>query len=145
MIKETTVILENRPGRLKDLLKTLSDVGIDINGISIADSVDYGLCRLILSDPEKGRQVLSRHGFIIKEADVMAVEVADIPGGLQKAFEVLAGEGINIQYVYAFGTRLSSHAMIIVKASSVDKAEEALGKIGVKSLSTEELEVRLKA
>ena len=87
MLQQITAVLENRPGRLSDLLAALAKGGIDLNGISIADSVDFGLCRMILSDPEKGRRILSDAGFIVQSTEVMVLEVNDSPGAVSLSSE----------------------------------------------------------
>ena len=143
MLQQITAVLENKPGRLSGILKTLSEGEIDINGISIADSVDYGLCRMILSDPEKGRRLLSSAGFIVQSTEVMALEVSDNPGSLQQVLETFSLAGINIQYVYAFGTKLSEKAMIILKPDDLHQAEKLCLQAGAKSLSPKDVEARL--
>ena len=143
MIDQVTAVLENRPGRLSEILKTLADEKVDINGITIADSVDYGLCRMIVSDPEKASAALKAAGFVIKMSTVLAIEIPDVPGALHKSFTILAENAINIQYVYAFGTKLSQKAMIIIKTDDDDKTVSLLKTIGVASLDRAQLEERL--
>lgn len=144
MIEQTTVMIENRIGRLKDVLTVLSNEKVDLNGISIADSADFGVLRMILSDPARGMQALEKAGFIVKKTQVLAVEVPDKPGALQNVFGVLAANHINIQYVYAFGTKLSGHAMIVVKADENKRAEDLLLSCGCTSLSVMDVNKRLK-
>lgn len=143
MIIQTTAVLENQPGRLSQLLNALKEAGVDLNGISIAESVDYGLCRMILSDTEAGRTALVKAGFFVQSTQVLAVEVKDRPGALAQVFTDLAGEGINVQYVYAFGTKAEGHAMIIVKPDDIQKAISCLEEAGNKVLSKKEMEERL--
>ena len=143
MIQQTTVFVENRPGRLTDILRVLAEHKIDLNGISIADSEDFGFFRMILSDPEKGQDVLKKSGYIVKSTDVLAIDVHDTPGGLLHALESLAAKGINVQYMYAFGTKLSSRAMIIMKTDDNKRSTVLLKEIGVDVLSLEEVEKRL--
>lgn len=143
MIQQITAFIENRPGRLTDILQVLAEHQIDLNGISIADSSDYGLCRMILSDPEKGREVLMENGYIVKSAEVLAIDVHDTPGGLLDALRALSGIGVNVQYMYAFGTKLSDHAMIILKTDENQRAFQALSAAGIEVLSPEEVEKRL--
>ncbi len=143
MIQQVTVFIENRPGRLTDILRVLAEHQIDLNGISIADSADFGLFRMILSDPEKGQDVLKKSGYIVKSTDVLAIDVHDTPGGLLHALESVAAEGINVQYMYAFGTKLSSRAMIIIKTDDNQRTAALLKQIGVDVLSLAEVEKRL--
>lgn len=143
MIQQTTVFIENRPGRLTDILKVLAEHQIDLNGISIADSSDFGLFRMILSNPEKGQEALKQNGYIVKSTDVLAIDVHDTPGGLLQALESVAQEGINVSYMYAFGTKLSSRAMIILKTDDNQRTAALLSGIGVEVLSLAEVEKRL--
>ena len=143
MIQQITVFIENRPGRLTDILKVLAKHQIDLNGISIADSSDFGLFRMILSDPEKGQEVLKQSGYIVKSTDVLAIDVHDTPGGLLHALDSIAQKGINVLYMYAFGTKLSSRAMIIIKTDDNQRTTSILTQIGVEVLSLDEVEKRL--
>ena len=143
MIQQITVFVENRPGRLTHILRVLADHQIDLNGISVADSTDFGLLRLILSDPEKGKEVLKQSGYIVKSSEVMAIDVHDAPGALLQAMDSLSQQNINVQYMYAFGTKLSAHAMIIIKTDDNHRAAEILTQTGVEVLSLKEVEKRL--
>ena len=131
MIQQITAFIENRPGRLTDILKVLAEHGIDLNGISIADSSDFGLFRMILSDPERGQEILKQNGYIVQSTEVLAIDVHDAPGGLLYALTSLSQLEINVQYMYAFGTKLSSHAMVILKTDENQRAAAALEKAGV--------------
>ena len=143
MIQQITAFIENRPGRLTDILKVLAEHQIDLNGISVADSSDFGLFRMILSDPEKGQQVLQQNGYIVKSSEVLAIDVRDTPGGLLHALESLSQQSINVQYMYAFGTKRSAHAMIILKTDENQRASNTLLQSNVEVLSMEEVEKRL--
>lgn len=143
MIQQITAFIENRPGRLTDILKVLAEHQIDLNGISVADSSDFGLFRMILSNPEKGQQVLQQNGYIVKSSEVLAIDVRDTPGGLLHALESLSQQNINVQYMYAFGTKLSAHAMIILKTDENQRAANTLLQSNVEVLSLEEVEKRL--
>ena len=100
---------------------------------------------MILSDPEKGRRLLSSAGFIVQSTEVMALEVSDNPGSLQQVLETFSLAGINIQYVYAFGTKLSEKAMIILKPDDLHQAEKLCLQAGAKSLSPKEVEAAVLA
>lgn len=143
MIKQTTVVVENTPGRLYEVLKTLSKSEINLNGISIADSTDYGMFRLILSDPVKGQQVLREAGFIVQSTDVLCLSVKDEIGSLQKGLACLAKEQINIQYTYAFGLKAAGKALIITKTDDNEKARRILLDQEIEDLSFEDLSERL--
>ena len=145
MLQQVAVFVENRPGRLVEILQCIAEHGLDIHGLSVADSADFGVFRMILSDPERGRLVLKEAGFIVKFADVLAIDVSDIPGGLYQAVSAISREGINVDYVYAFGTKLSGHAMIIMKTEDDTKASSILEKQGVVLLDPAMMESRLNA
>ncbi len=128
-MKQVSVFVENRPGRLKLLLETLSKADINIRALSIADTADFGIVRMILSDTEKGIEVIRDAGLAVSTNDVLRVEVPDQPGGLLKAVaEPLAAAGINVEYVYAFADRPLENAMVVLKVGNIDAAERLIGK-----------------
>ncbi len=126
-IKQLTVFLENQTGRLAEVSKILKDQGINLKGFSTTEARDYGILRLVVSDVEKSRQLLKEAGFTTHLADVICVEVEDKPGGLYKILDILAGEGINIDYIYVIaGTR------IVLSVTDISRAEEILLENNVK-------------
>ncbi|MHB0871634.1 MAG: ACT domain-containing protein [Chloroflexota bacterium] len=128
-MKQVSVFVENRPGRLKLLLETLSKADINIRALSIADTADFGIVRMILSDTERGIEVIREAGLAVSTNDVLRVEVSDQPGGLLKAVaEPLAAAGINVEYVYAFADRPLEHAMVVLKVGDIGAAEKLIGK-----------------
>ena len=143
MIQQITVFIENKPGRLTGILQVLAENGIDLNGITVADSSDFGVFRMILSDPQQGEIVLKQKGYIVKTTEVLAIDVHDTPGGLLRAMQLLSKEGVNVQYMYAFGTKLAAHAMIILKTDENKRAAAILEQGKVDVLSQQELEERL--
>ena len=114
MIDQLTVFLENKTGRLTALCKTLGDAGINMNALSVADTADYGVARIICSDPTKAVEVLSEAGFRATTTKVVAVEVPDTPGALAGVFAALEDRGINVQYSYCFSA--NGKAMDALKA-----------------------------
>ncbi|MHB1160436.1 MAG: ACT domain-containing protein [Chloroflexota bacterium] len=128
-MKQVSVFVENRSGRLKLLLETLSKADINIRALSIADTADFGIVRMILSDTERGIEVIREAGLAVSTNDVLRVEVSDQPGGLLKAVaEPLAAAGINVEYVYAFADRPLEHAMVVLKVGDIGAAEKLIGK-----------------
>ncbi len=128
-MKQVSVFIENRPGRLKVLLEELSKAGINLRALSIADTADFGIVRMILSDTEQGLEAVRAAGFAASTHDVLRVEISDQPGGLLKAVaEPLAAAGINVEYVYAFAERPLENAMVVLKVDNVDAAEKLLGR-----------------
>ena len=128
-MKQVSVFAENRPGRLKTLLSVLNKAEINIRALSIADTADFGIVRMILSDTEKGLEAVRAAGFAASTNDVLRVEIPDEPGGLLRAVaEPLAAAGINLEYVYAFADNPEKHAMVVLKVGDIDAAERLLRK-----------------
>ncbi|HCC35453.1 MAG TPA: hypothetical protein DEQ02_07405 [Ruminococcaceae bacterium] len=114
MLKQITVFIENRPGRLADVTGCLADEGINIHALSIADTTDFGVLRMIVSDPRKAKTALRERGFMVKTAEVAAVALGHKPGSLHKILETLNAAGISIEYVYAFTSRHRDHDAIVI-------------------------------
>lgn len=142
-LQQLSVFVENRPGSLVSVMRVLARSGIDINGISVADTTEFGVLRMILSDPAEGEEVLQEAGFIVKATDVLAVDVNDTPGELLRLVEMLSESGINVEYMYAFGTKLDSHAMIILKTEDNRRAAEVLKENGAQVLDASDVRERL--
>ncbi len=127
-MKQVSVFVENRPGRLKVVLEALAKADINIRALSIADTADFGIVRMILSDTEKGLEAVRAAGFAASTNDVLRVEVGDRPGGLLKAIaEPLAAAGVNLEYVYAFADRTEENAVVVLKVGDIDAAEKLIG------------------
>lgn len=128
---QLSVFLENRAGRLAEVTKTLADAGISIRALSLADTSDFGILRLIVSDFEKARQVLKDKGFTVGRTSVVAVEVDDRPGGLNTLLELFGSGGINVEYMYAFVQHSGKNAVIIFRFDRTEQAIELLQKHGI--------------
>lgn len=115
MIRQVSIFLENQQGRLNDMLKILADQQINIRSLNIAETMDYGVVRLILQDTDKGIEVLRKNNFICKTTPVLAVEVSDDPGGLSHLVDTLTKEDINIVYAYSFLPKKTDNAIIIIR------------------------------
>ncbi len=133
VVKQLSIFLENRKGRLLEVTETLKDAGINIRALAMAESAEFGILRLVVNNPEKARSALSAGGFTVAEQDVFAVEVSDEPGSFHKVVQILASEDINVDYTYAFVGN-SSKAVLVFKVSegSLDKAITALDSQGIK-------------
>ncbi|MGL6298321.1 MAG: amino acid-binding protein [Methanobacteriaceae archaeon] len=125
-IKQISVFIENKEGRLKKAMAVLGDANINIRALSIADTSKFGILRLIVSDTEKAVEVLENNKFIVKESDVIAVEVPDEPNGLTKVLDILDGAKINLEYIYAFVAKQSDKAIVVIRVEDVDGAIIAL-------------------
>ena len=100
--KQLSIFLENRSGRLHEVTEVLGRAGINIRALSLADTSDFGILRLIVDRPEDAYRILREEGFTVRESEVMAVEVSDQPGGLSEVLEIFRDGGINVEYMYAF-------------------------------------------
>lgn len=129
-MKQLSVFIENREGRLEDVLNLLKEQNINIISLSLADTSDYGMLRLIVSDPEKGRKALKDNGFSATLNDVVAVTLPHKVGALQEILHILCKEDLNIEYMYALCTK-TDEAAIVIKASDPQKADEVLRAAGI--------------
>ncbi len=138
-VSQLSVFIENKSGRLADVTRTLADANINIRALSIADTIDYGLLRLIVNDPIAAKEAITKAGFTVALTEVLAIEVSDKPGGLANIIDILAEAGLNIEYMYAFVGRSGENAIVIFRIEKVDEAIAALQQKGVRILSGEEL------
>jgi len=138
-VKQLSIFLENQSGRLAEVMRALGDENANIRALSLADTSGFGILRLIVSDIEKAQKVLKDKGFTVRETDVLAVEVPDRPGGLAGILDVLAGAGINIEYMYAFVEKSGENAVVIFRIEDIDQAIVTLQSKGVKILSANEV------
>ena len=126
LVNQIAVFLENRTGRRLSLSKALSDSGIDLVSLNIADTSDFGIVRMITSDNEKAAKALKEAGFVVKQTELVSIEVDDTPGGLTKVLEALGDSDIDIEYLYSYAKSNSSKASILFKTSDIDKANKIL-------------------
>jgi len=133
-VEQISVFLENKPGALTEVTRILGEGGINIRALSLADTKDFGILRLIVNDNEKAKSILVARGFTVRKTEVVAVEVPDRPGGLADILKCLSQSGINVEYLYAFVQQTGSNAIIIFRFDETDRAIEVLSKNGVKIL-----------
>ncbi len=138
-IQQISVFVENKQGKLVETVKTLADNDINIRAMSIADTKDFGILRMITSDNAKTREVLSKD-TVVNSTDVIAVKMADRPGALYKVIAILSKEGINIEYMYAFTASDALGAYVVFRVDDVAQAQELIDKNGLKSLSDEDVQ-----
>jgi len=138
-VKQISIFIENRSGRLREVADVLGKNTINIRALSLADTSDYGILRLIVDNPEKARDVLKRDNFTLSETDVIAVEVADKPGGLSEVLDILGETGINVEYMYAFVEKSSNNAVIIFRIEDIETAIKVLGEKNIRILSHEQV------
>jgi hypothetical protein len=130
-VEQISIFLENKPGGLEEVTRILKDAGINIRTLSLADTTDFGILRLIVNDVETASRVLKEQGLRVSRTTVVAVEVPDRPGGLHGILEVLTKNGINVEYLYAFVERNGENAVIIFRLDAPDKAIEVLEQNGL--------------
>ena len=132
-VKQISVFLENRKGRLLEVTEALFEAGINIRALAMAESAEFGILRLVVDNPEKAKTALSKSGFTINEQDVFAVEVEDSPGSFHQVVKVLAEKDINIDYTYAF-VGDSKRAVLIFRVQDefLETALSALDESGIK-------------
>jgi hypothetical protein len=138
-VKQISVFLENRVGRLQEITEVLAKHGLNIRALSLADTSDFGILRLIVNQPEEALRILRDSGFTVKENDVIAAEVEDRPGGLAKILGLFSGAGISVEYMYAFFARQTQSAVMIFRVESVPRAIKTLQDAGVALLSNDDV------
>lgn len=134
LVKQISIFLENKSGRLAEVTKILGENNIDISALSIADTTDFGILRLIVNQPEKAEAILKDNGFTVSCTSVIAIAVVDEPGGLAAALDVLDKEAIGIEYMYAFVGKTTSEALVILRVEEPERAVEALTRNNIKVL-----------
>lgn len=139
LVKQISVFLENKSGRLAEVTKILGSKGINISALSIADTTDFGILRLIVNDPEKTEEALKENGFTVSSTSVIAIGVSDEPGGLAVALEILDREQIGIEYMYAFIGKSSETAHVILRVEEPDRAIGVLSQSRIKVLSSSDV------
>ena len=142
-IKQLSVFLENVPGRLKGLTEVLADNNINMRAITLADTSDFGIIRVIVDDNDKAVQVLKEAGFVAKLTNILAVAMDDEPGALLKLLDVMEKGQINIEYMYAFKASCENRALLVVKVNKHEKAKEALLEAGLIVLAQQDDLMRL--
>ena len=136
-INQLSVFIENREGRLEQVLETLKEKDINIISLSLADSSDYGLLRMIVSNPEEGKDALKAAGFSAMLTQVLAVKLSHQVGQLQVLLSEICNAGINIEYMYALATG-NDDASIVIKTADLKKAAEILDKTGLELIAAAE-------
>lgn len=138
-VSQLSVFIENKSGRLADVTRTMAEADINIRALSIADTIDYGLLRLIVNDPVRAKKTLMDAGFTVAQTEVLAIEIPDKPGGLASIIDILSQAGLNIEYMYAFVGASGENAIVIFRIEKVDEAIATLQAKGVRILTGDEL------
>ena len=134
-IKQLTVFIQNKKGTVVSVTDILSKNGINLRALSIAETQDFGILRLIVNDEKAAEKVLEENGYLIKVIDVVGVKIGDEPGKLTAALDVLDKSNINVEYLYAFMARTEKHAYVVLRVEDNAIAEKALTDAGFKMIS----------
>lgn len=140
MVKQLAVFLENKKGRLMNLVSLLAKNEIDLYALSIADTTNFGILRALTNDTDKAIRILKEAGYMVNVTEVISAEVPDKPGGLAEVLDILDSNGISIEYLYSFVKNSGTTALILFRVSDTDKAVGALKEAGVKLIDKEELD-----
>ena len=138
-VKQLSVYVENRIGGLADVTRAMADAHIDMRAISLADTKNYGILRVLCDDPDRAFLTLKERGLTVSAREVLAFAVPDVPGGMSEIVEELSEGGINIEYVYAATNRDENNAFVIMRVSDNDRAETILKEHDVKLLTKADL------
>ncbi len=137
--QQISIFLENKAGRLSEVTRILSDAGVNIRALSLADTSDFGVLRLIVDDNEKAENTLKQGGFTVKTTPVVAALVNDRPGGLHGILDLLTRNGINVEYMYAFVQQSGDNAVMIFRFDKLDEAARILSENGVEIIDGDRL------
>jgi hypothetical protein len=138
-VEQMSIFLENKPGTLAEVTRILGESGVNIRALSLADTKDFGILRVIVNDNEKAKAVLGQRGFTVRKTEVVAVEVPDRPGGLADIMQILGAAEINVEYLYAFVQQSGANAIIIFRFDETDRAIKVLAEKKVKILEGKEV------
>jgi len=138
-VKQISVFLENKKGRLKKAVHALAKANINIRALSIADTSEFGILRLIVPEPEKAKKVLEENNFVVKINDVIAVEVPDKPGGLDSILGILTEADMNVEYIYAFVEKKGEKALVVIRTEDIESGIKVLREAKVPILSSEDI------
>jgi len=139
LVEQIAVFLENKSGRLAEITAILAENDINIRALSVADTADFGILRLIVNDVEKARTILQDAGFTVGKTSVLAVEVVDKTGGLAAVLKTLHQAAINVEYMYAFVNKSGENAVLIFRFEKMDEAVDVLQKEGFTLLNGEQI------
>jgi hypothetical protein len=120
-VRQLSVFVENKAGRLSEVSDVLGAAGVNIRGFSVSDTAGYGIVRLVVDDPERGREALHSAGFTVKTSDVLCIDLPDRPGGLAGVLKLVSDAGVNIEYVYSL---VSTY--VVINVADIDQAVSLL-------------------
>ena len=139
MVYQISVFLENRAGQFAEITGILAENGVDLRAVSIAETADYGILRMIVDDAERTTNLLMQHGYLLSMTPVLVVAVSDQPGGVATLLATMAKEGIDVEYMYSLFTHIAGKAYIVFRVSKADKLVALLAEQGIAPATCEEL------
>ena len=139
LVKQVSIFVENKEGKIADVLKILAKENINISALSLADTTNFGILRLIVDDPKKAKNILQTEDMIVKINEILAVGINDQPGGLAKVLDILAKANVQIEYMYAFTGHNKEYATVVFKTNDIEKAYDCLKIKDIPLISAEEI------
>ena len=139
-INQLSIFVENKAGTVAKITKSIADAGVSIRALSVADTQEFGILRLIVSDVEKAKAALSENDCVVSITKVIGVEIPDVAGGLSNVLELMSENNINVEYLYAFITISGQHAYVVLRVENNDKAAEILKANGVKLVTQADID-----
>jgi hypothetical protein len=139
IVQQLSVFVENKPGKLVDVIEALGQAGIDLRALSIAETADYGILRVIVNKPAAATRLLQDGGYIVRLTDVLAVSISDAPGSLGKVLRILSDGGVSVEYAYAFVGHETGRAFVIIRVEDMQKAADILTSKGVAIAASDEI------
>jgi hypothetical protein len=138
-IKQLSIFLQNRMGSLSKPLEVLSEADVNIRAMCMADTSEFGILRLVVDDPLKGKEALEEHNFLVKITDIIGVEMCDAPGGLTAVLKIIKDNEIDLEYLYAFTHDKKNKAILLLHADELDRLISALESNGITIVSADEV------
>ena len=139
LVKQVSIFVENKEGKIADVLRLLAKENINISALSLADTTNFGILRLIVDDPKKAKGILQMEDMIVKINEILAVGINDKPGGLAYVLDVLAKANVQIEYMYAFTGHNKDNATVVFKTNDIEKAYDCLNLKNIPLISAEDI------
>ncbi len=139
-INQLSIFVENKAGTVAKITKNIADAGVSIRALSVADTQEFGILRLIVSDVEKAKEALSKNDCVVSVTKVIGVEIPDVAGGLSEVLELMSVNDINVEYLYAFITISGKHAYVVLRVEDNEKAAKILTENGVKLVTQNDID-----
>lgn len=139
-INQLSIFVENKAGTVAEITKSIASAGVSIRALSVADTQEFGILRLIVSDVEKAKAALSENDCVVSITKVIGVEIPDVAGGLSSVLELMSNNNINVEYLYAFITISGQHAYVVLRVEDNDKAAKILSENGVKLVTQADID-----